>query len=233
MCSTSPSIGLHQRDNRRLIETLARLKGSRQHADRRRGHDGTPSRGPDWVVDIGPAAGELQGQVVLQRAVRGSAAIRFHHRLLPVRQAQHQVPGIRLPVDRRRQLTVIGAREHNLHDIDVAFPSAADGGDRCLRFGKSTLVNDILAHGAGQQSSTGRAWYRAAHRVTGLEHVDKLVGRPVADRPHTALQPGHLYRVFDKIRTLFAATTEAKVRGYQPGRFSFNVKRWPLRGLFG
>ncbi|MBV8347891.1 MAG: ATP-binding cassette domain-containing protein, partial [Mycolicibacterium sp.] len=137
-----------------------------------------------------------------------------------------EVPAIRTPVDRRRQLTVVGAREHNLHDIDVAFPlgvlTAVTG---VSGSGKSTLVNDILAAVLANKLNGARQVPGRHTRVTGLSHVDKLVRvdqSPIGRTPRS--NPATYTGVFDKIRTLFAATTEAKVRGYQPGRFSFNVK---------
>ncbi len=139
---------------------------------------------------------------------------------------QIPVPAVRRPTDPRRRLTVVGAREHNLRDIDVAFPlgvlTAVTG---VSGSGKSTLVNDILAAVLANRLNAARQVPGRHTRVTGLEHVDKLVRvdqSPIGRTPRS--NPATYTGVFDKIRTLFAATTEAKVRGYQPGRFSFNVK---------
>ncbi|MGD1110396.1 MAG: excinuclease ABC subunit A, partial [Mycobacterium sp.] len=137
-----------------------------------------------------------------------------------------EAPAMRHPVDRKRQLTVVGAREHNLRDIDVSFPlgvlTAVTG---VSGSGKSTLVNDILAAVLANRLNGARQVPGRHTRVTGLDHLDKLVRvdqSPIGRTPRS--NPATYTGVFDKIRTLFAATTEAKVRGYQPGRFSFNVK---------
>jgi excinuclease ABC subunit A len=221
-----PSIGLHQRDNRRLIETLTRLRdlGNTLIVVE---HDEDTIAHADWVVDIGPAAGEHGGQVVHSgtyadllknpKSLTGS--------YLSGKQSI-EVPAIRRPVDRKRQLTVVGAREHNLREIDVAFPlgvlTAVTG---VSGSGKSTLVNDILAAVLANRLNGARQVPGRHTRINGLEHVDKLVRvdqSPIGRTPRS--NPATYTGVFDKIRTLFAATTEAKVRGYQPGRFSFNVK---------
>jgi excinuclease ABC subunit A len=221
-----PSIGLHQRDNRRLLATLTRLRdlGNTLIVVE---HDEETIRTSDWVVDIGPGAGEHGGQVVhsgpyheLERHPTSlTGAYLSGRRSIPV-------PTQRRPVDRARRLTVIGAREHNLRGIDVSFPLG------CLisvtgvsGSGKSTLVNDILAMVLANRLNGARAVPGRHTRVTGLEHVDKLVQvdqSPIGRTPRS--NPATYTGVFDRIRKLFAATTEAKVRGYQPGRFSFNVK---------
>ena len=221
-----PSIGLHQRDNRRLIETLTRLRdlGNTLIVVE---HDEDTIAHADWVVDIGPAAGEHGGQVVHSgtyadllknpKSLTGS--------YLSGKQSI-ELPAIRRPIDRKRQLTVVGAREHNLREIDVSFPlgvlTAVTG---VSGSGKSTLVNDILATVLANRLNGARQVPGRHTRINGLEHVDKLVRvdqSPIGRTPRS--NPATYTGVFDKIRTLFAATTEAKVRGYQPGRFSFNVK---------
>jgi len=221
-----PSIGLHQRDNRRLIETLTRLRdlGNTLIVVE---HDEDTIAHADWVVDIGPAAGEHGGQVVHSgtyadllknpKSLTGS--------YLSGKQSI-EVPAIRRPIDRKRQLTVVAAREHNLREIDVSFPlgvlTAVTG---VSGSGKSTLVNDILAAVLANRLNGARQVPGRHTRINGLEHVDKLVRvdqSPIGRTPRS--NPATYTGVFDKIRTLFAATTEAKVRGYQPGRFSFNVK---------
>jgi excinuclease ABC subunit A len=221
-----PSIGLHQRDNRRLLATLTRLRdlGNTLIVVE---HDEETIRTSDWVVDIGPGAGEHGGQVVhsgpyheLERHPTSlTGAYLSGRRSIPV-------PTQRRPVDRARRLTVIGAREHNLRGIDVSFPLG------CLisvtgvsGSGKSTLVNDILAMVLANRLNGARVVPGRHTRVTGLENVDKLVQvdqSPIGRTPRS--NPATYTGVFDRIRKLFAATTEAKVRGYQPGRFSFNVK---------
>ena len=221
-----PSIGLHQRDNRRLIETLTRLRdlGNTLIVVE---HDEDTIAHADWVVDIGPAAGEHGGQVVHS----GSYAdlLKNPESLTGAYlsgKKSIELPAIRRPIDRKRQLTVVGAREHNLREIDVSFPlgvlTAVTG---VSGSGKSTLVNDILATVLANRLNGARQVPGRHTRINGLEHVDKLVRvdqSPIGRTPRS--NPATYTGVFDKIRTLFAATTEAKVRGYQPGRFSFNVK---------
>ncbi|MFC4123415.1 excinuclease ABC subunit UvrA [Nocardia rhizosphaerae] len=221
-----PSIGLHQRDNRRLIETLLQLKklGNTLIVVE---HDEDTIRASDWVVDIGPLAGEHGGRVVhsgpytelLDEPESLTGAY------LSGRE-QIEVPMVRRPVDRKRRLTVVGATEHNLRGIDVAFPlgvlTAVTG---VSGSGKSTLVNDILATVLANKLNGARQVPGRHTRINGLDHLDKLVQvdqSPIGRTPRS--NPATYTGVFDKIRTLFAATTEAKVRGYQPGRFSFNVK---------
>ena len=221
-----PSIGLHQRDNRRLIETLTRLRdlGNTLIVVE---HDEDTIAHADWVVDIGPAAGEHGGRVVhsgpYQELLDNPDSITGAY--LSGRQ-RIEVPAVRRPVDRTRQLTVVGAREHNLRGIDVRFPlgvlTAVTG---VSGSGKSTLVNDILAAVLANKLNGARLVPGRHTRITGLEHLDKLVRvdqSPIGRTPRS--NPATYTGVFDKIRSLFAATTEAKVRGYQPGRFSFNIK---------
>jgi excinuclease ABC subunit A len=221
-----PSIGLHQRDNRRLIETLIRLRdlGNTLIVVE---HDLDTIAHADWVVDIGPAAGEHGGQIVhsgsYDELLTNSNSLTGAY--LSGKE-EIEVPAIRRPTDRKRQLTVVGAREHNLHDIDVSFPlgvlttvTGVSGS------GKSTLVNDILASVLANKLNGARQVPGRHTRVTGLDKLDKLVRVDQSPIGRTPRSNAATYTgVFDKIRTLFAATTEAKVRGYQPGRFSFNVK---------
>ncbi|MCX4095024.1 excinuclease ABC subunit UvrA [Nocardia sp. alder85J] len=221
-----PSIGLHQRDNRRLIETLTRLKnlGNTLIVVE---HDEDTIHASDWVVDIGPLAGEHGGQVVYSGPYPGLLADpnSLTGAYLSGRE-RIEVPLVRRPVDKKRQLTVVGANEHNLRDITVNFPlgvlSAVTG---VSGSGKSTLVNDILATVLANKLNGARQVPGRHTRINGLDHLDKLVQvdqSPIGRTPRS--NPATYTGVFDKIRTLFAATTEAKVRGYQPGRFSFNVK---------
>ena len=221
-----PSIGLHQRDNRRLIETLTRLRdlGNTLIVVE---HDEDTIAHADWIVDIGPAAGEHGGCVVHS----GTYADLLKNpdsitgAFLSGKQSI-EVPAIRRPVDRKRQLTVVGAREHNLREIDVAFPlGVLTSVTGVSGSGKSTLVNDILATVLANKLNGARQVPGRHTRITGLEHVDKLVRVDQSPIGRTPRSNAATYTgVFDKIRSLFAATTEAKVRGYQPGRFSFNVK---------
>jgi excinuclease ABC subunit A len=221
-----PSIGLHQRDNHRLIETLTRLRnlGNTLIVVE---HDEDTIRAADWVVDIGPGAGEHGGNVVhsgpVKKLLTNKQSMTGQYLS---RKRRIPVPAIRRPVDRKRLLTVIGAREHNLRGIDVAFPLG------CLvsitgvsGSGKSTLVNDILATVLANKLNGARQVPGRHTRVNGLSNVDKLVRvdqSPIGRTPRS--NPATYTGVFDNIRKLFASTTEAKVRGYQPGRFSFNVK---------
>ncbi|MGV0994070.1 MAG: excinuclease ABC subunit UvrA [Mycobacterium sp.] len=221
-----PSIGLHQRDNRRLIETLTRLRdlGNTLIVVE---HDEDTIAHADWVVDIGPAAGEHGGQVVHSGSYKellanpNSITGAYLSGKMSI-----EIPAVRRPVDRKRLLTVIGAREHNLHEIDVAFPlGVLTSVTGVSGSGKSTLVNDILATVLANKLNGARQVPGRHTRINGLEHLDKLVRVDQSPIGRTPRSNAATYTgVFDKIRTLFAATTEAKVRGYQPGRFSFNVK---------
>jgi len=221
-----PSIGLHQRDNRRLIETLTRLRdlGNTLIVVE---HDEDTIRSADWIVDIGPGAGEHGGRVVHSGDLAGllaapesvTGAYLSGRRSIPM-------PAERRPVDPARSLTVIGAREHNLRGIDVDIPlgtfTAVTG---VSGSGKSTLVNSILYTVLANELNGARQVPGRHTRVTGLEHLDKVVHvdqGPIGRTPRS--NPATYTGVWDHVRKLFAETTEAKVRGYMPGRFSFNVK---------
>ncbi len=221
-----PSIGLHQRDNHRLIETLTRLRnlGNTLIVVE---HDEDTIRSSDWVVDIGPGAGEHGGHIVhsgpYKKLLKSKESLTGQY--LSGRR-KIDIPAIRRPIDKKRQLTVVGAREHNLRGLDVSFPLG------CLvsvtgvsGSGKSTLVNDILATVLANKLNGARQVPGRHTRVNGLGHVDKLVRvdqSPIGRTPRS--NPATYTGVWDHVRKLFAATTEAKVRGYQQGRFSFNVK---------
>lgn len=221
-----PSIGLHQRDNRRLIETLTRLRdlGNTLIVVE---HDEDTIEHADWIVDIGPRAGEHGGLIVhsgpYSELLTNKDSITGAY--LSGRESI-EMPALRRPTDRKRQITVVGAREHNLRGIDVSFPlGVLTSVTGVSGSGKSTLVNDILAAVLANRLNGARQVPGRHTRVTGLDHLDKLVRvdqSPIGRTPRS--NPATYTGVFDKIRTLFAATTEAKVRGYQPGRFSFNVK---------
>ena len=221
-----PSIGLHQRDNHRLIQTLTRLRdlGNTLIVVE---HDEDTIRTADWVVDIGPGAGEHGGKVVVSGTVADlEAAPESITGAFMSGAREIAVPLVRRPVNRRRRLTVVGARENNLRDITVDFPLgtliAVTG---VSGSGKSTLVNDIL-HAVLANRINGARMVPGRHtRVTGVDEVDKVVGvdqSPIGRTPRS--NPATYTGVFDHVRKLFASTMEAKVRGYQQGRFSFNVK---------
>ncbi|WP_250443565.1 excinuclease ABC subunit UvrA [Actinotalea sp. C106] len=221
-----PSIGLHQRDNRRLIDTLTRLRdlGNTLIVVE---HDEDTIRTADWIVDIGPGAGEHGGRVVHSGDLDGllasdesvTGAYLAGRRSIPM-------PAERRAPDPSREITVVGAREHNLRGIDVSFPLG------CLvavtgvsGSGKSTLVNAILHTVLANELNGARQVPGRHTRVTGLHHLDKVVHvdqGPIGRTPRS--NPATYTGVWDHVRRLFAETTEAKVRGYMPGRFSFNVK---------
>ena len=220
-----PSIGLHQRDNHRLIETLTRLRdlGNTLIVVE---HDEDTIATADWVVDIGPGAGEHGGEVVHS----GSVADLLAHpssvtgKYLSGRLAI-PTPSVRRPQD-GRVVTVHGAKEHNLVDLDVSFPlSNLVAVTGVSGSGKSTLVNDILYTVLANRLNGARQVPGRHKSVSGLEHLDKVVHvdqSPIGRTPRS--NPATYTGVFDNMRKLFAQTSEAKIRGYQPGRFSFNVK---------
>jgi excinuclease ABC subunit A len=228
-----PSVGLHQRDNRKLIDTLVRLRdlGNTVIVVE---HDEETIRIADHVVDIGPGAGEHGGQVVVSGTVkellRTKASITGQYlsgkRYIPVPEQRREAKG---------WLTVRGAKEHNLDNVDVQFPVG------CLTVvsgvsgsGKSTLVNDILLRAMMQRVYKSKDVPGRHRKVEGMEAFDKVVDvdqSPIGRTPRS--NPATYTGVFDHVRKLFAATTEAKVRGYQPGRFSFNVAGGRCDGCSG
>ncbi len=221
-----PSIGLHQRDNERLIETLLRLRdlGNTLIVVE---HDEATIDAADHVVDIGPGAGEHGGEIVhsgsveqLKRLTRRSVtgAYLSGERVIPLPPLRR--PGTGAAVE------VVGARANNLTEVDAAFPL---GTFTCVTgvsgSGKSSLVNEILSKALMRHVYGSRDRPGAHERITGLEAVDKAVvvdQSPIGRTPRS--NPATYTGLFDHVRKLFAATPEAKVRGYQPGRFSFNVK---------
>jgi len=219
-----PSIGLHQRDNRKLLDTLCRMRdiGNTVVVVE---HDEETIRAADWVIDFGPGAGVAGGHVVHQGTPASLAKSRksLTGAYLAGRES------IPVPAERRAatgSLKVQGARENNLRDLDVELPlgvlTAVTGVSGA---GKSTLVNDVLYPALARQlhGSTRRAGRHT--RVSGVAQLDKVVGidqRPIGRTPRS--NPATYIKVFDEIRAFFAQLPGARVRGYKPGRFSFNVK---------
>ena len=221
-----PSIGLHQRDNHRLIETLIRLRdlGNTLIVVE---HDEDTIRTADWIVDIGPGAGEHGGHVVssgsYEQLIGTKESITGQY-LSGKRSIE--VPTIRRPVDSSRMLTIHGAKEHNLADVKVDIPlgvfAAVTG---VSGSGKSTLINDILYNVLARDLNGARTVPGRHKKIDGVDQLDKVVHvdqSPIGRTPRS--NPATYTGVFDHVRKLFAETPEAKMRGYQQGRFSFNVK---------
>jgi excinuclease ABC subunit A len=221
-----PSIGLHQRDNRRLIDTLVKLRdlGNTLIVVE---HDEDTIRTADWIVDIGPGAGVNGGKVVHSGdyesllAEHGSLTGDY----LSGRKSIDTPPS-RRPIDPDRVLSVVGASANNLRNVTVDFPlgvlTAVTG---VSGSGKSSLVNDVLYRVLANKLNGARKVPAKHTRVTGLEQLDKVIHvdqAPIGRTPRS--NPATYTGVFDRIRTLFSETMEAKTRGYLPGRFSFNVK---------
>lgn len=221
-----PSIGLHQRDNRRLIETLIKLRnlGNTLIVVE---HDEETIEAADWIVDIGPGAGTLGGNVIYSGEVPGilTAKNSVTGDYLSGRKSI-ATPKSRRAIDKDRQLLVQGAKSNNLQNIDVSFPlgvmTAVTG---VSGSGKSSLVNEVLYRVLANKLNGARLVPGKHTRVVGIEQLDKIVHvdqAPIGRTPRS--NPATYTGVFDRIRNLFAETQESKIRGYLPGRFSFNVK---------
>ncbi|MDH6278362.1 excinuclease ABC subunit A [Aurantimicrobium minutum] len=221
-----PSIGLHQRDNRRLIDTLIKLRdlGNTLIVVE---HDEDTIHTADWIVDIGPGAGVNGGKVVhsgdYDSLLKNTESITSDY---VSGRTKIEIPKKRRAIDKDREITVVGAEANNLKKVTATFPlgtlTAVTG---VSGSGKSSLVNDILYKVLANKLNGARTVAGKHVRVTGLEHLDKVIHvdqNPIGRTPRS--NPATYTGVFDKIRTLFSETTESKTRGYQQGRFSFNVK---------
>lgn len=221
-----PSIGLHQRDNRRLIDTLIKLRdlGNTLIVVE---HDEDTIHTADWIVDIGPGAGVNGGKVVhsgdYASLLKNTESITSDY---VSGRTKIEIPMKRRAIVKDREITVVGAEANNLKKVTATFPlgtlTAVTG---VSGSGKSSLVNDILYKVLANKLNGARTVAGKHVRVTGLEHLDKVIHvdqNPIGRTPRS--NPATYTGVFDKIRTLFSETTESKTRGYQQGRFSFNVK---------
>ncbi len=221
-----PSIGLHQRDNRRLIETLVKLRdlGNTLIVVE---HDEDTIRTADWIVDIGPGAGVHGGEVVhsgsYEDLLKNEASITGQY---VSGKLKIDIPRERRKIDPERVVRVVGAQENNLKDVTAEFPlgvfTAVTG---VSGSGKSSLVNDVLFSVLSNQLNGAKVVAGKHTRVEGLAHLDKVVHvdqNPIGRTPRS--NPATYTGVFDHIRNLFSETQESKARGYLQGRFSFNVK---------
>src|SRR5262245_24770216 len=221
-----PSIGLHQRDNARLLDTLGQLRdlGNTVIVVE---HDDETMRAADYLLDLGPGAGKHGGLIVASGTVdevaNNSASLtgRYLSGDLKI-----PIPAARRPMDPRRSIRVVGARQHNLRNLDVEIPLgvfvAVTG---VSGSGKSTLIEDILHRALARHFYRARVIPGAHKSITGLEHIDKVIDidqSPIGRTPRS--NPATYTGLFTPIRDLFAELPEAKIRGYGPGRFSFNVK---------
>lgn len=221
-----PSIGLHQRDNHKLIETLKKLRdlGNTLLVVE---HDEDTIRASDWIVDIGPEAGEHGGEVLYSGPVPGIADCKrsLTGQYLSGKK-QIAIPEKRRQIEKERQLKIIGARENNLKNIDVSIPlgklvlvTGVSGS------GKSTLINQVMYQALAAKLQRKRVVPGRHKEIAGIEHLDKVVHvdqSPIGRNPRS--NPATYTGVWDAVRALFAQTPEAQLRGYGPGRFSFNVK---------
>ena len=221
-----PSIGLHQRDNHKLIETLKKLRdlGNTLLVVE---HDEDTIRASDWIVDIGPEAGEHGGEVLYSGPIAGIADCKssLTGQYLTGKK-QIAVPKKRRKIEKDRQIKIMGARENNLKNLDVSIPlgklvlvTGVSGS------GKSTLINQIMYEALAAKLQRKKVVPGRHKGIEGLEHLDKVVHvdqSPIGRNPRS--NPATYTGVWDAVRSLFAQTPEAQLRGYGPGRFSFNVK---------
>lgn len=221
-----PSIGLHQRDNHKLIETLKKLRdlGNTLLVVE---HDEDTIRASDWIVDIGPEAGEHGGEVLYSGPIAGIADCKrsLTGQYLTGKK-QIAVPKKRRKIEKDRQIKIIGARENNLKNLDISIPlgklvlvTGVSGS------GKSTLINQIMYEALAAKLQRKKVVPGRHKGIEGLEHLDKVVHvdqSPIGRNPRS--NPATYTGVWDAVRALFAQTPEAQLRGYGPGRFSFNVK---------
>lgn len=221
-----PSIGLHQRDNKRLIETLTHLRdlGNTLIVVE---HDEETIRTADWIVDIGPGAGEHGGEIVVSGDYQALIAAKKSITGAYISgRSKIDIPAQRRAINPKRNLVIKDAKENNLKNLDVTIPlGALVAVTGVSGSGKSTLVNDILYSVLANKLNGARIVPGRHRTITGIDHLDKVVHvdqSPIGRTPRS--NPATYTGVFDKIRALFAETSEAKVRGYQQGRFSFNVK---------
>ncbi len=221
-----PTIGLHQRDNDRLIKTLRHLTeiGNSVLVVE---HDEDMIRAADHVLDVGPGPGVHGGRIVAQGSVKDICRVpeSITGDYLSGRR-KIEVPAQRRPVSDKNAIVIKGARQNNLKNVDATFPL---GGFICITgvsgSGKSTLVNDILFKAAQKHLLGGRITPGAHDKITGLHKIDRMIEvdqSPIGRTPRS--NPATYTGFFDDIRKVFAQTKEAKIRGYEPGRFSFNVK---------
>jgi excinuclease ABC subunit A len=219
-----PSIGLHQRDNDLLLNTLKHLRdiGNTVIVVE---HDEDTIRAADYVVDLGPGAGAHGGEVVYAGDAAGLKKARTLTADYLAGRKEIAIPAEPRKLDTKKAITVRGARANNLRDLDVAFPL---GGLLCVTgvsgSGKSTLVTDILARALARELHNAQQTPGKHERIDGLKQIDKVIEidqSPIGRTPRS--NPATYTNVFGLIRDLFAKTPEAKMRGYQPGRFSFNV----------
>jgi len=221
-----PSIGLHQRDNARLLQTLIKMRDMGNTVIVVE-HDEDTIRSADFIVDMGPGAGEMGGHIVAAgpvETIAGNPASITGDYLSGRRSIP--LPDRRRPLPEKKWLEIKGATANNLKNLDAAFPL---GVLTCVTgvsgSGKSTLVNEILARTLAQKLHRARERAGEHREIQGIEHLDKVIEidqSPIGRTPRS--NPATYTGVFDGIREIFAQTTESKIRGYKAGRFSFNVK---------